>query len=203
MKAQYVQIGDCASVLPGFSTKGAMVDEPGGTHQVVMAKHLTKGVPYVYDETHRLRIKPDRDLSRYELEPGDILFMSRGTGSYSVIVESVHRPSIAPSTFFILKQQPHVVPAYLVWCLEQPSIQSNLNQLRTGAGTPMIPRSGFMDIRIPLPAKEVQQRIAALWHLQCREARIHQELSEETGRLARLLGQRIFDSFGKADREEL
>lgn len=203
MKAQLLQINDCASVLPGFSSKRAMVDEQDGTHQVVMAKHLTKGVPYVYDDAHRLRITPDRDLSRYELEPGDILFMSRGTGSYSVIMESVPRPSIAPSTFFILKTQPYVVPAFLVWCLEQPSIQSDLNQMRTGAGTPMIPRTGFMNIRIPLPEKEVQQRIADLWRLQCREARLHQELSDETGRLARLLGQRIFDSFGKADREDL
>jgi hypothetical protein len=39
MKAQLVHIGDCAAVLPGFSTKGALVDEPGAP-PVVMAKHL-------------------------------------------------------------------------------------------------------------------------------------------------------------------
>lgn len=201
MKAQLVQIGDCAAVLPGFSTKGALVDEPGGTHQVIMAKHLTKGVPYVYDESHRLRINPDRDMSKYVLEPGDILFMSRGTGSYAVILETLYHPSIAPSTFFVLKPQPHVVPAYLVWCLEQPAIQSSLGQMRTGAGTPMIPRQGFAAIQIPLPEKELQRRIADLWRLQRREARLRQELSEETGRLARQLGQRIFESIGEADRE--
>jgi hypothetical protein len=201
MKAQLVHIGDCAAVLPGFSTKGALVDEPGGTHQVVMAKHLTKGMPYVYDESRRLRINPDRDMSKYVLESGDILFMSRGTGSYAVILETLHHPSIAPSTFFVLKPQPYVVPAYLVWCLEQPAIQSSLGQMRTGAGTPMIPRQGFAAIRIPLPEKELQRRIADLWRLQCSEARLRQELSEETGRLARQLGQRIFESIGEADRE--
>ena len=77
MQAQIVPIGDCAAVLPGFSTKGALVDEPAGDPQVVMAKQLTKGVPYVYDDSHRLRINPDRDMSRYVLEPGDVLFMSR------------------------------------------------------------------------------------------------------------------------------
>ena len=201
MKAQLVHIGDCAAVLPGFSTKGALVDEPGGTHQVVMAKHLTKGMPYVYDESHRLRIHLDRDMTRYVLEPGNILFMSRGTGSYAIILEAVHQPSIAPSTFFILQPKPHVVPAYLAWCLEQPAIQTSLIQMRTGAGTPMIPRQEFMSIRIPLPEKGLQHLIADLWRLQCREARLRQEISEETGRLARTLGQRIFESFGEADRE--
>jgi hypothetical protein len=73
--------------------------------------------------------------------------------------------------------------------------------MRTGAGTPMIPRQGFAAIQIPLPEKELQRRIADLWRLQCREARLRQELSEETGRLARQLGQRIFESIGEADRE--
>lgn len=193
MKTQIVRIMDCAEVLPGFSTQGALRDEPGGTHQVVMGKHLTQGEPYVYKKDDRLRIVPDRDVSKYVLEAGDILYMSRGITTYPVLIESVPEPTAAPSTFFILKPKPNVVPAYLVWCLEQPHTESLLASMRTGAGSPTIPRKGFMEITIPLPDIAIQHHIADLWRLQCRERHLLQQLLEETTRMHRLIGQRIFD----------
>ncbi|MHB8764584.1 MAG: restriction endonuclease subunit S [Deferrisomatales bacterium] len=193
MNAQTVRLMDCAEVSPGFSTKGALRDEPGGTHQVVMGKHLTQGIPYVYREEDRLRITPDRPLDRYELRPGDILYMSRGVGTYPVLIESVPEHTVAPSTFFIVTPMPNVVPAYLVWCLEQAPTDSALTALRTGAGTPTIPRTGFMEIPIPLPDLATQHRIAELWRLQNREIHLRQQLLKETQRLHRLAGQRIFD----------
>jgi len=194
MKTQTVRIMDCAEVLPGFSTQGALRDEPDGTHQVVMGKHLTHGEPYIYKEEHRLRITPERDLSRYMLEPGDILYMSRGLVTYPVLIEQVQEPAVAPATFFILTPRPNVVPEYLVWCLEQPPTEALLTALRTGAGTPTIPRQGFMEIRIPLPDMATQHRIANLWHLQNRENHLQRRLLEETMRLHRIAGQRIFDN---------
>lgn len=193
MKTLTVKIMDCAEVLPGFSTQGALRDEPGGTHQVVMGKHLAHGEPYNYKEGDRLRIVPDRDVSRYVLEPGDILYMSRGITTYPVLIESVPEPTVAPSTFFILKPRPKVVPAYLVWCLEQPPTEALLTSLRTGAGTPTIPRMGFMEIQIPLPDMTTQHRIADLWRLQNRERRLRRQLLDESMRLHRLAGLRIFD----------
>ena len=163
MKTQIVRIMDCAEVLPGFSTQGALRDDPSGTHQVVMGKHLIQGEPYIYKKEDRLRIVP------------------------------VPEPTAAPSTFFILKPKPNVVPAYLVWCLEQPLVESYLSALRTGAGTPTIPRKGFMEITIPLADRATQHRIADLWHLQNRELRLRRQLLEESTRFQRLAGQGIFN----------
>lgn len=193
MKTQIIRIMDCADVLPGFSTQGALRDEPGGTHQVVMGKHLTQGEPYTYKEEDRLRITPDRDVSKYVLKHGDILYMSRGLTTYPVLIESVPEPTAAPSTFFILKPRPNIVPAYLVWCLEQPLAEALLAAMRTGAGSPTIPRKGFMEITIPLPSIASQHRIADLWRLQNRERHLRQQLLYESTRLYRLAGQRIFN----------
>ncbi len=200
MKTKIVRIMDCAEVLPGFSTKGAVRDDPDGTHQVVMGKHLTRGEPYIYNDDDRLRIQPERDLGRYLLEPGDILFMSRGSISYPVLIESVPAFTVAPSTFFILRIRPHVVSAYLAWCLEQPPLEAHLAALRTGAGTPTIPRKGFMDISFPLPDMATQHRVADLWYLQARELRLRQQLFDESARLQRRTGQLIFDKLMTAQR---
>lgn len=193
MKTQIVRIMDCAGVLPGFSTQGALRDEPGGTYQVIMGKHLTQGNPYSYKKEDRLRIKSERDLGRYVLKSGDILYLSRGAVTYPILIEEIPEPTVAPVTFFILSPKPNIVPAYLVWCLEQPQAEAQLAALRTGAGTPTIPRKGFMEITIPLPDMATQHRIADFWRLHYRERELRKQLLDETTRLYCLVGQRIFD----------
>lgn len=53
----------------------------------------------------------------------------------------------------------------------------------------------FMEIAIPLPDMAAQNHIASLWRLQNREIHLRQQLLEETKRMHRLAGQRIFDKF--------
>ena len=184
-----VRIKDCAEVRSGFSSKGAIVNEPDGILQVITAQHLTRGESYRYREEHKLLIVPPRSIEKYLVKPGDILFMSRGANNYAVLVEEVPQPAIAPLTFYILKPKSNVVPAYLAWCLNQELVRARLNEMRTGAGTPMIPRQEFGEIVIPLPPLATQKRIAILATLQEREKKLLQQLVEETERLHLLSGR--------------
>lgn len=193
MKTQIVRIMDCAEVLPGFSTQGALRNEPEGTWQVVTGRHLNWGEPYVYRDDDRLQIVSERDLSRYVLTRGDILYMSRGGNTYPVLIESVPEQTVAPATFFILTPRPNVVPEYLVWCLEQAPTEALITALRTGAGSPTIPRKGFMEIPIPLPDMATQHRIGDLWRLQHRERKLQQQLLAESSILQRLTGKKLFE----------
>jgi restriction endonuclease S subunit len=158
-----------------------------------MAKHLVPGATYRYAADHELRIVPQGKVERYLLQPGDILFMSRGAGNYAVLLESFPQPAIAPSTFYVLRARDGVDPAYLAWCLVQQPVMGYLSEIRTGASTPMIPRSEFCALPIPLPPMSVQKRIAQLAALQTKEKALRQQLLDETERLHRLQGQNIFD----------
>ena len=176
MNRKIARIKDCAEVLSGFSAKGAIIDEPGGIVQVITPQHLSKGEPYRYREEDKLRISLPRVSGKYLLEFGDILFMSRGPKNYAVLLEEFPRPAVAPLTFFILKPKPNIIPAYLAWCLNQEPVKAQLNEIRTGAGTPMIPRQDFGEMTIPLPSAAMQKRIAALGDLQSRETSLLREL---------------------------
>lgn len=191
MNANMVTIEACAQVQPGFSVKGALSHEPDGTYQVIMSKHLTPGEPYRYDEEHALRITPARSVENYRLAPGDILFMSRGIGNYAVLLEDIPRNSIASLTFFILRAHSGVDPGYLVWCLNQQPFQAQLSGVRTGAGTPMIPRKIFSELCIPLPPLEEQRKIARLGNLLGQEQLLLRQLQNATQLRQRLLGARI------------
>ena len=178
-------------MLPGFSAKGAIIDELDGTVQVVMAQHLTKGEQYHYRPEHRLKITPPRNGEKYLIKPGDILFMSRGVNNYAVLIEDIPQPAIAPLTFYILRPRGEVIPAYLAWCLNQEPAREQISSIRTGAGTPMVPRNGLAEITIPLPPLDVQQQLATFADLQAREAKLLRELVDETERMRRLAGQRL------------
>ena len=178
-------------VQPGFSVKGAVTHEVDGTHQVIMSKHLTPGEPYRYDEEHELRITPARSVENYRLEPGDILFMSRGIGNYAVLLEDIPNDSIASLTFYILRAKQEIDPRYLAWCINQQPFQAQLSGVRTGAGTPMIPRKMFAEMCIPLPPLEEQQKIARLGNLLGQEQRLLRQLQEATQLRQRLLGALI------------
>jgi restriction endonuclease S subunit len=201
MTVNSVRIQDCAEVRSGFSAKSALGNEPGGTLQVITAQHLNKTEPYRYREQHKLLITPPKFNEKYLVEPGDILFMSRGANNFAVLLEEIPQPAIAPLTCYILKPKSTVVPAYLAWCINQEPVKARLNEMRTGAGTPMIPRREFGEIVIPLPPLATQRRIANLAALQAREKVLMQQLAEETERLQLLTGKRLLSHLTDFEQE--
>jgi restriction endonuclease S subunit len=186
-----VRLIDCAEVQPGYSAKTALTHDPQGSVQVITAQHLTRGEPYQYKKEHKMLIAPPRFYESYLVQPGDILFMSRGANNYAVPIESVPQPAIAPLTYFILKPKPGVLSGYLAWCLNQEPVKGQLNEMRMGAGTPMIPRKEFEKIIIPLPPIAVQKRIAMLADLQTKEKALLKQLVEETERLHAITGRHL------------
>lgn len=201
MKTKILRIKDCAEVLPGFSAKTAIVSDPGGTVQVITGQHLSRGEPYRYQSDHELLINPPKGSEKYLVKPGDVLFMSRGPRNSAVLLEDVPQPAIAPLTFFIIKAKSNVSPDYLAWYLNQEPARVQLNAIRTGAGTPMIPRREFCEITIPLPSLADQGRIGELSRFQSRETSLLKRLSEETERLQRLIGQLLLSRLAQKEEE--
>jgi len=194
MKTPVVKITAVASIESGFSPTGVIADEIDGTHQVVMAKHLTAGEPYQYQEEHRLRVTPLRAIDRYLVHPGDILMTSRGAWNYPVVIETIPRPAIAPASLYIIRPVDSMDPNYLVWAMQQEQFQCQLNEIRVGSGRPMILRTGLEELSIPLPCLATQKKIVALAALMRRERQIRKELSDETERLQSAIGRQITNS---------
>ena len=195
MKMQYIQIQNCADVRPGFSAKSAIVNDPEGTVQVITAQCVTRGEPYRYSAEHSLLIQPPKNFENYLVTSGDILFMSRGINNYAVLIETVPAQAIVPLTFFIIHPKQNVLPEYLAWYLNQEMAKAKLNEIRAGAGTPMIPSREFRELSIPLPPLATQQQIAKLGTLQIREKQLLQQMVDETERLHVTIGKKLLSDF--------
>jgi len=191
MSTRVVKISNCAEILPGYSLQVRAEHEPGGSHQVLMGKHLTNVDVYRFAEQHKLRLTPSRSVKKYRVRSGDVLFVSRGIRNHAVLLDSVPEKTIASATFYILHPHENINPGYLAWCLNQASIQARIAQVRTGAGTPIVQRKIFADIEIPVPSIDKQKQLAALGNLMTREQQLQQKLTEQTIKLHRAQGEQL------------
>lgn len=191
MRTQMKKVAECAEVLPGFALKARAEHEPEGVYQVVMAKHLSDCMPYRYIDEHELRMTPAGSPENYRVQKGDVLFISRGVRNCAAVIESVPEKTIASATFYILRANSPIVPAYLAWCLNQSPAQAQIGQIRTGAGTPIVQRNVLGNIQIPVPPVKEQQRIVALGALMATELDIRKKLLEATETYQRMVGQKI------------
>lgn len=193
MKAQMKRIEDCAEVLAGLSLKARAEHESQGTHQVILMKHLKEDVPYSYNVDHELRITTGKSLERYTVKKGDILFTARGLRNEAIMVENVPENTVASSALYIIRGKNDVQTGYLFWILNQPHIKAKITQARTGAGTPLVQRAELLDIEIPVPNTEMQNKVISLNNLMTKERSLRNDLFEQSKCLHRAIGQQMFE----------
>jgi len=188
-----IRLEECTEVLPGFSVRGRIAHDPSSTHQLLLTRHLREGVQHAYPDDDELRINPGRDAGQYELRAGDVLFMSRGTLNRAWVLESIPDHTLAPVSFYILRPRDGVDGAYLAWYLNQAPAQAGIDQIRTGAGTPLVQRAAFLEIEVALPSLAVQREVAALGGLLARERDLRERISAATNRLHSGLGRAMIE----------
>ena len=191
MPVEIRKLSDCAEVLSGYSLKARLEHEPEGTYQVIMAKHIPDGIEYEYSDHHESRITPKGSTDKYEVHYGDVLFISRGTRNQAVVVKNVPEKTIASATLYILRVKDGIDPAYLAWTLNQSLVQSQIAQVRTGAGTPIVQRKLVGELQIPVPSIEKQKHIAEIGKLMMHEKSLNLELIELTNLKQSLIGQQL------------
>lgn len=189
-------IGDIAEVLPGFSTGSAVSHDSAGTHQLIQIRHLDAGMPYHYRDRDAFRLNPGRNVDRFLLQRGDVLFMSRGTRNVASWLESIPAATLASTSFYVVRPGAGVDPGYLTWYFNQPGMQRKIAEIRTGAAAPIVQRHGLLDLEIPVPPLKTQQRIGALGMLMTREQQLLLELERRTESLHAQTSQQIARSLG-------
>ncbi len=197
MRTQMKKVAECAEVLPGFALKARAEHEPEGAYQIMMASHIQDGAPYRYAVEHELRMTLTGSPEKYRVKNGDVLFVSRGVRNCAAVIASVPEKTIASATFYVLRPNTNIDPAYLAWCLNQQPAQTQIAQIRTGAGTPIVQRHALGDVQIPVPDMQSQHRIAELGALQAEEIKLRKRLLVAAESHQRLLGQKIMAELGR------
>ena len=122
------------------------------------------------------------------LAPGDILFVARGSFNYAVLIEEMGKQAICAPHFYILRvANPSLMPAFLVWQLNQRPLQKYFDSAAEGSLTKSIRRSILEQAEITVPPLETQHKILGLHKAILQEKKLYTELIRNADKLMHTL----------------
>lgn len=119
------------------------------------------------------------DVEKYAVGENEFLFLSKGSKPGAFSLPQLSQPlkfdlSIVPmSHFFICRPRKDAVSAeFFVWALNQKFMEPQVRKAMAGSGIPFIPKPAFLEFEIPVPSKEIQNKITNLYRLRAEERRL-------------------------------
>ena len=96
--------------------------------------------------------------------------------------------TVPVSYFFLVRlKMDEVLPAFVVWYINQPSSQSVLKKDLKGSYIPMISKNDFQNFVIEIPPLSLQQEIIELDVLKRREKELLHNIAEKKEHLVNLI----------------
>lgn len=116
-------------------------------------------------------------LQKHLLSKGDVLFAAKGKDFFAVVYDEKYSPAVASSTFLILKIiKNEVLPEYLQWYLNHPTVQKVLKNYASGTAINSISINVLENLEIIIPDMLKQKTILEVDRLQKRENKIQKQI---------------------------
>jgi type I restriction enzyme S subunit len=96
-------------------------------------------------------------------EPGDIIFVNKGTPGRVCLVPNPLNFCIAQDMVAIRADENKIYPKYLFAALRSENLQGEIANLHVGSLIPHFKKSDFNDLKIPIPDDETQKFIGDLY----------------------------------------
>jgi restriction endonuclease S subunit len=182
-------LGEIAGIRAGFTFRGKIEELPTGAGNAHVAQ--IKDVREAWAATNSMSLIASQlplidwnGKSNAFVNPGAVLLPSRGSrGGYfqaSCLVsdERSSLPVVASSQFLILSPEPGVLPEFLCWSLNRPSIQYWLSEGSgsQGSGIVMLTAKLVGELKLEVPSLNTQRKILHLNQLWEREQLLSQAL---------------------------
>lgn len=155
------RLHELAQISTGYPFRGKIYPEEGGDVVVLQIRDIDASSGVSVGDGVRLRGEGGK-FDRYLLQPGDVLFQSRGS-QHPVAVLNVPVRGIAALGLHVLRSDPtRVLPDYLGWYLNHPATQDKLKDMARGSQIPFVSKADLAEFQIPVPPLELQHKIVAV-----------------------------------------
>lgn len=177
----------------GFTVRGKLDPQPDGGQLAMQLRDLREDGSIDLAGVQRFNL--DLQIDRYALQPGDVVFRSRGLPNFGYVVDAeMAEPIVALLPLIILRPNTSLVtPDYLAWAINQPDAQRQIDAEAQGQSLRMIPKAALEGITIPVPDLATQRAIVEVARLANKEAALLHQLADRrtqfTGRVLADLAQ--------------
>lgn len=157
------KLKDIAAIKGRIGFRGYTVSDlvPAGEGALTIgAKHIGLAGRLSLEEPTYLSWEKYNESPEIMIEPGDILFVQRGSLGMTALVDELPGPAtINPSMVIIrVSDADH---EFIYQTLSGPKVQKEVEQISTATAVPMISQGQIGSFSIPLPTLPEQQKIAA------------------------------------------
>jgi hypothetical protein len=157
-------LGRIALVQMGYSFRSRVGAVKSGGIGVIQMKNLTN--QNLIDCHDLTRIEGTAIKDHHLVQPGDLIFRSRGHTTTSAILTEDPGPAVVAAPLFRIRVKHNIVlPEYLHWFINQPSAQAFLLSRAKGTALKMISNQSLEGLEVivpPLPRQHLIAELAAL-----------------------------------------
>jgi restriction endonuclease S subunit len=159
-----------------------------GIQTGIFAKPVSEGeIVYLqaknFDEDGKLTgllypdLKGEGISEKHFLQPGDVLFASKGIRNFAAWYEGQNQLAVASTSFFVIRlQNENVMPEYLAWYLNHPNTQKILKGRAIGTSMVSISKSVLEELEISIPDLRMQKAILKITQLRNLEKNLKQQI---------------------------
>lgn len=125
------------------------------------------------------------DNPKHLLAAGDLLLASKGNNNICVIVSEIEQKCVASPSFLVirLRDKSAILPEYIAWYLNLPTIQNTLAAQARGTSIMSISKAALGELEIPIPSIDKQKKYIELSKLQKREQELYKAIAEKRKQL--------------------
>jgi len=172
------KISDIAEVRMGYHIRGRVREDPDGNALLLQIRDVDQQGNF---DENELAVLDVPNLESHSLRGGDVIFLARGAGRFAFLFQGSLSESIIPASYFMVLQPcEHVDPAYLVWAINQPRFQRQVDVASSKTAVPQVTKTRFLELTVDVPDVVTQRRVAEIDRL----------MKQEIDLVNRLQGQR-------------
>lgn len=167
--AYKTNLKEVANIRAGHPFRSAVEVIPGGAVAVVQMKDILPNGQIDWSSTVRTELVGRKDPAW--LQPGDLLFISRGSRYHAACVD--HPPPLAVCGAHLFHLTVHhpgtVLPAFLAWQIGQLPVQRQLQQAAAGSHQLSVAKPALEALEITVPPMKIQHLLVDLADMALRE----------------------------------
>lgn len=150
--------------------------EPDGDVYYLQARDITEN--HELEEGLKPQLVADGRLDKHFLQRGDLLIAAKGKDHYAVEYPGTPGPAVASTLFIVvrIKDKTTLLPAFLQWYLNLPTIQKSLANGAQGTALPVISKADVESLEIHIPPIARQTTILKIDDLHQQEKQLTKQL---------------------------
>jgi hypothetical protein len=177
------QLRQIADIRMGIPFRSRLEHDAEGPIAVVQMKDIDDSDLLHVEDAVRMELADIKEHRR--LQPGDLVFRSRGRTNSAALVSADIGPAVLAAPMLLIRPLPaQVLPEYLHWFINLPATQTLLSTQSEGTSVRMISKAALEALELPVPTVQRQRQIVELANLAATEQQLLDQIAQERKRLA-------------------